>query len=53
MIERCTIKKKIKNKKYRNLKIFSSDILLIFRNIVKLNYNKLLKLKRFKSTNKH
>ena len=27
MIERCTNKKKIKNKKYRNLKIFSSDII--------------------------
>ena len=26
MIERCTNKKKMKNKKYRNLKMFSNDI---------------------------
>ena len=27
MIKRCTNKKKMKNKKYRNVKIFSSDII--------------------------
>ena len=26
MMERCTNKKKMKNKKYQNIKIFSSDI---------------------------
>ena len=33
------------NKKYRSLKMFSSDIILKFKNIVKFNQNKLLKLK--------
>ena len=27
MIKRCTNKKKFKNKKYRNVKIFASDII--------------------------
>jgi len=35
MIERCTIKKKMKKKKYRDLKIFPSDIIWIFKNILK------------------
>ena len=37
MIERCTNKKKMKNKKYRNLKIFSSDITKFLKNTLKLN----------------
>ncbi len=36
---------RMKNKKYRSLKMFPSDITLKFKNIVKFNYNKLLKLK--------
>ena len=36
---------RMKNKKYRSLKMFPSDIILKFKNIVKLNQNKLLKLK--------
>ena len=36
---------KMKNKKYRSLKMFPSDIILKFKNIVKFNWNKLLKLK--------
>ena len=35
MIERCTNKKKMKNKKYRSRQIFSSDIIKIFYSIVK------------------
>ena len=35
MIEGWTNKKKMKNKKYRNLKIYPSDIIKIFKNIVK------------------
>ena len=35
----------IKNKKYRSLKMFPSDIILKFKNIVKSNQNKLIKLK--------
>ena len=35
----------IKNKKYRSLKMFPSDIILKFKNIVTFNLNKLLKLK--------
>ena len=37
MIERCLNKKKMKNKKYRNLKIFLSDNIQIFKNNVKLS----------------
>ena len=37
---------KIKNKKYRSLKMFPSDIILKFKNIVTFNLNKLLKLKQ-------
>ena len=36
---------RIKNEKYRSLKMFPSDIILKFKYIVKFNYNKLLKLK--------
>ena len=36
---------KMENKKYRSLKMFPSDIILKFKNIVKFNKNKLLKLK--------
>ena len=36
---------RMKNKKYRSLKMFPSDIILKFKNIVKFNKNKLLKLK--------
>ena len=36
---------RIKNKKYRSLKMFPSDIILKFKNIVTFNLNKLLKLK--------
>ena len=35
----------IKNKKYRSLKMFPSDIILKCKNIVKFNQNKLIKLK--------
>ena len=38
---------RIKNKKYRSLKMFPSDIILKFKNIVTFNLNKLLKLKKF------
>ena len=38
---------RIKNKKYRSLKMFPSHIILKFKNIVKFNQNKLLKLKNF------
>ena len=37
---------RIKNKKYRSLKMFPSDIILKFKNIVTFNLNKLLKLKQ-------
>ena len=36
---------RMKNKKYRSLKMFPSDIILKFENIVKFNQNKLIKLK--------
>ena len=36
----------MKNKKYRSLKMFPSDIILKFKNIVKFNLNKLFKLKK-------
>ena len=35
----------MKNKKYRSLKMFPSDILLKFKNTVNFNQTKLLKLK--------
>ena len=38
---------RMKNKKYRSIKMFPSDIILKFKNIVKLNLNKLLKLKMY------
>ena len=38
---------RIKNKKYRSLKIFPSDIISKIKNIVKFDLNKLLKLKKF------
>ncbi len=31
MIERCTNKEKMKNKKYRKVKIFTSDIIKLFK----------------------
>ena len=31
MIERCLNKKKMKNKKYRNVKIFASAIISLFK----------------------
>ena len=34
MIERCTNKKKMKLKNYRNVKIFTSAIIKLFKNIV-------------------
>ena len=37
MIERCTNKKKTKNKKNRNLKIFPYDNIKIFKNCLKFN----------------
>ena len=40
------------NKKYRSLKMFSSDIILKFKNIVKFNQNKLLKLKQSRARGK-
>ena len=40
---------RMKNKKYRSLKMFPSDIILKFENIVKFNQNKLIKLKIFNS----
>ena len=33
---------RMKNKKYRSLKMFPSDIILKFKNIVKFNSNKLM-----------
>ena len=36
---------RMKNKKYRSLKMFPSDIILKFKNIAEFNWNKLLKLK--------
>jgi len=35
MIERWLNKKKLKDKKYRNVKIFASDIIQLLKNIVK------------------
>ena len=45
MIERCMNKKKMKNKKYRNLKIILYDIIKIFKNIEIFNQYKIIKLK--------
>ena len=41
MVERCMNKKKMKNKKHINLKICSSDIIQVFKKIVKFNQNKI------------
>ena len=35
MIERCMNKKKMKNKKYRKVKIFTSDIIYLFKEYCK------------------
>ena len=43
---------RIKNKKYRSLKMFPSDIILKFKNIVKFNQNKFLKLKKLYTNGK-
>ena len=45
MYERCINKKKMKNKKYRNLKIILYDIIKIFKNIEIFNQYKIIKLK--------
>ena len=44
MIERCTNKKKMKNKKYRNVKLFSSDTIQIFKEYCKKIINLKIKI---------
>jgi len=43
---------RMKNKKYRSIKMFPSDIILKFKNIVKFNQNKFLKLKKLYTNGK-